>query len=427
MVHSLRRNPRLGLLALGASGLAALIILLAASPGAQASGTGHRFLPGSRLLLRSAKFVDLHNDIVRLPLHRGTARGKTVWYIVTESSDFGLAKDLNVNYSAKLGNIPIGCAACVQTVSIRSDRNLKFGESLVHFNGAPDFRPTRKLVSNGASTPAPQIAHPGAVAGPGYSPFIRVAGSSVVYNAPIVATGNGPFDVKTHTNTADRVLAIHPAVKVRGGQFSQATVDILLVRGFDSGKPIFYLSTEASDPVAATLERATYAPVLNGASFRGGDDALGSGRERIFVFTNGQTGNAQAQGIGHLIADGHASQNASLDNRRLLKALRKGGDLLNVLGDFPTLSDPRHANAYSPLWDAQFGEWSKKALSTGQATRQVDENQILNLAAHRPDLLTGPGGAGYGSVGFVINCPVIGFAGSAPKHPLAGPTPLGQF
>ena len=30
---------------------------------------------------------------------------------------------------------------------------------------------------------------------------------------------------------------------------------------------------------------------------------------------------------------------------------------------------------------------------------QTDENQLLNLAATRPDLLTGPGGAGYGSVG----------------------------
>jgi len=37
------------------------------------------------------------------------------------------------------------------------------------------------------------------VAGPGYSPFIRIDGSSVVYNAPIVATGDGPFDVVHHT------------------------------------------------------------------------------------------------------------------------------------------------------------------------------------------------------------------------------------
>ena len=37
----------------------------------------------------------------------------------------------------------------------------------------------------------------------------------------------------------------------------------------------------------------------------------------------------------------------------MIDALRNGGDLLNVFGDFPTLADPRHADAYSPLWDAQ--------------------------------------------------------------------------
>ncbi len=47
------------------------------------------------------------------------------------------------------------------------------------------------------------------MAGPGYTPFIQIAGSDTVYNAPIVATGNGPYDVTNHTNTADRVLGIH--------------------------------------------------------------------------------------------------------------------------------------------------------------------------------------------------------------------------
>jgi hypothetical protein len=35
---------------------------------------------------------------------------------------------------------------------------------------------------------------------------------------------------------------------------------------------------------------------------------------------------------------------------------------------------------------------------------------VFNLAATRPDLLTGPGGAPYGSVGVDLNCAVIGFA-----------------
>ena len=73
----------------------------------------------------------------------------------------------------------------------------------------------------------------------------------------------------------------------------------------------------------------------------------------------------------------------------MIDALRHGGDLLNVFGDFPTLTDPRHADAYSPLWDAQLGLWTPKAIKEGLDTRQIDEVQVFNLAATRPDLLTG--------------------------------------
>ena len=90
-----------------------------------------------------------------------------------------------------------------------------------------------------------------------------------------------------------------------------------------------------------------------------------------------------------MVLDGHASEDASLQNTGLIQALRHGGDLLNVFGDFPTLTDPRHADAYSPLWDAQLGLWTPKAIKEGLDTRQIDENQVFNLAATRPDLLTG--------------------------------------
>jgi len=49
------------------------------------------------------------------------------------------------------------------------------------------------------------------VAGAGYSPYIQIAGSSVVYNAPIVATGDNPSDVTHHTDTGDRVIGIRIA------------------------------------------------------------------------------------------------------------------------------------------------------------------------------------------------------------------------
>ncbi len=409
--------------------VAATAIGLAITGGsARAGSDGDQLLATSNVILQSAKQVDLSNQTVRLPLHRGTFHGKTVWYVITEASDFGLAHDLNVNYAPKLANLAINCEKCVQQVSESVATGNKFGEGTIAFQGAPDFSPTRVLTpaANGGAPPA--AAKPGAVGSARYSPFIRIKGSQVIYNAPIVATGNGPFDVVHHTNTGDRVLAVNPAAKVGPGQFSEPTVDILFVRGFDSGQQIFYLSTEASDPAAATLERATFVPLLQQSAFVGADDFLGSGRERIFVFTNGQSGatNPNAQGIDHLIRDGHASQDASLANTALIDALRNGGDLQNTLGDFPSLADPRHANAYSPLWDAQFGEWSKKAIDQKLNTRQMDENEILNLAATRPDLLTGPMGAPYGSVGFVINCPIIGFQTNEPTKDLVDLVPNAQ-
>jgi hypothetical protein len=388
-------------------------------------------LPRDHLTQESAIQVDLSKETVRMPLYPGEAHGQKVWFTLLDASDAGLAHDLGVNYAPKLANIGISCPACVQTVTLDSPTPAQnpFGPALVHFQGAPDFRPTRIAVPGPNGFPLAKF-QPGAVAGPGYSPFIQIAGSSVVYNAPIVATGDGPFDVVHHTNTGDRVLGIHIAPPTSpSGQFLESWVDLLFVKGFDAGQPILYLSTDAGQPLTAVLERSTYVPALDHAAYNGGDDFLGSARERLFGFINGQTGanNPQAQGFVHLIRDGHASEDASAGNTALINALRNGGDLLNVFGDFPTLRDPRHADAYSPLWDAQLGQWSAKAVSEGFDTRQIDENVVFNLAATRPDLLTGPGGAPYGAAGVDINCAVIGFTNQAPTDNLAPPVPNSQF
>jgi hypothetical protein len=112
--------------------------------------------------------------------------------------------------------------------------------------------------------------------------------------------------------------------------------------------------------------------------------------------------------------------------------MRLGGDLLNVFGDFPTLADPRHSQAYSPLWDAQLGLWTNKAVEEGLNTRQIDENVVFNLADQRPDLLTGFNPAtgqpqSFGASGVDINCAVIGFTAEPPTANLAAPAPNSQF
>ena len=392
-------------------------------------------LPRNKLTEESALQVDLSHETVRLPLYPGTANGKTVWYVLLDASDAGLAHDLGVNYAPKLANIAVSDPAAVQTVTLDSPtvQQNPFGPAAVNFAGAPDFSPTRIATPGPTGFPLAKLA-PGAVAGPGYSPFIKIAGSDVVYNAPIVATGDGPFDVTHHTNTADRVLGVHIAGPSKPGQFAESWVDMLFVKGFDAGQPIVYLSTDAGQPLTAVLERSTYVPALDKAAFNGGDDFLGSARERLFGFINGQTGaaNPNAQGFVHLVKDGFASSDASAGNTAMIDALRNGGDLLNVFGDFPTLTDPRHADAYSPLWDAQLGLWTPKAVSAGLNTRQIDENVVFNLAATRPDLLTGVDPATgkpapYGSVGVDINCAVIGFTATAPTANLAPPAPNSQF
>jgi hypothetical protein len=402
-------------------------------PGGLGQSSG--LLPRDHLTLESAIQVNLSKEAVRLPLYPGTANGQKVWYVLLDASDAGLAHDLGVNYAPKLANIAISDPAAVQTVTLGSPapQANPFGPGVVHFAGAPNFSPTRVAEPGPNGFPLAKFA-PGAVAGPGYSPFIKIKGSDVVYNAPIVAVGNGPFDVVHHTNTADRVLGVHIAGPSKPGQFAESWVDLLFVKGFDAGQPILYLSTDAGQPLTAVLERSVYVPALNNASFNGGDDFLGSARERLFGFINGQTGatNPQAQGFVHLIKDGHAAQDASAGNTALINALRTGGDFLNVFGDFPTLKDPRHADAYSPLWDAQLGLWTPKAVKEGLNTRQIDENVVFNLAATRPDLLTGVNPATgkpapYGAAGVDINCAVIGFTAQAPTANLAPPAPNSQF
>ncbi|HSC90200.1 MAG TPA: hypothetical protein VLB86_00950 [Gaiellaceae bacterium] len=407
----------------------------AAPAAAKGLGPLTGLLPRDHLTVESAIQVDLSKESVRLPLYEGRADGETVWYVLLDASDAGIAHDLGVNYAPKLGNIGIGCPDCIQTVTLDSpspDQN-RFGQAVVNFQGAPDFSPTRVAEPGPNGFPLAAF-QPGAVAKPGYSPFIRIEGSPTVYSAPIVATGEGPFDVEHHTNTGDRVLGVHIAGPSAPGQFAESWVDILFVKGFDAGQPIVYISTDAGQPLTSVLERSTYVPALDGAAYNGGDDFLGSARERLFGFVNGQVGpnNKESQGFVHLVKDGHASEDASASNTALIDALRNGGDLLNVFGDFPTEKDPRHSQAYSPLWDAQLGLWTDKAVQQGLNRRQIDEVQVFNLAATRPDLLTGVDPATgkpapYGSVGVDINCAVIGFTDKAPTANLADPVPNSQF
>jgi hypothetical protein len=114
----------------------------------------------------------------------------------------------------------------------------------------------------------------------------------------------------------------------------------------------------------------------------GHDDSFSSPIERIFIATNGTEGcdNPQRQGLSADLADGHRPN--------------------NTLGGIPTL-----ALDYSPAWDANLYTWTDDAISKGYRQQLREEFQILTYA--QDGLITGQGGAPFGSAGFSINCPIV--------------------
>jgi hypothetical protein len=305
--------------------------------------------PGrSKLFITSA--VEHPNRTVTFPLHRGTSNGQTVWFIILDSSNGKDAKALGVNRSRKLANAR-GTAA-VQQVSIVN--------GVIEFPATVDFSPVRQVVPGPDGFP-PIVAEPGALGEPGYSPLIELP-DGTIRNAPHLANDSGQ---------ADKVVSLD---KVGG------TVTYGETNGFQGGKPVRYVSTDASDPVAAALEDVTWAAALNDAPFVG-NDSTHSARASLAAFVNGQIGanDPQRQGLNSTLLDGL--------------------DPLNVLRWNPS------QGRYAPLWDVHLAEWSAQAIADGDNLRQESFNDIRRLVGH--GLITGPGGAPFAPAGFIVNCPIV--------------------
>lgn len=305
------------------------------------------------LVLKSAVSVDRTQHAVTLPLYKGVHNGETLWYIITDASDANEAKKLRVVYAPNLANIG---AQALQHVTKRGNDYI--------FAGVPDFSNTRTYVASKTGFP-PASATPGSVGDSKYSPFVRADGVAGVLNAPIVASGDGNFDVTRHTNTEDRVIAIDTNAE---------TVTLALARGFVGGKPVDYLSTEASDPVAAAVERATYTPNLKNAN--------PASTIPIGVIVNGPRSAPEGQGLAFLALDTPLGEDATSGN------ISSIGSPFNVLSLAPNVAQPYAQNGYSPLWDV-------RVLPQGKAAR------ITDFAAFAA--------AGPKAAGFVVNCPVIAF------------------
>jgi hypothetical protein len=387
----------------------------AAQEGSGGSAPVGLTLEKDRQTISSALRVDLTRDFATLPLFKGTAQGETVWYVITDVSDAGMADQLGVNHAPKLANAGVMCPGCVQDV--KTDDPV-LGNAPVEFQGAPDFSPMRTVQPAPAPMPfPPQSFSVGAQGRANYSPYVQIEGTDVVYNAPIVATGDGPFDVTTHKDTHDRTLGIDT---------EKMTTDHLFVRGFSNGRSILYLSFDSSDAFTATIERSTFVPALTDLQFANGGGQPDSARASILTFANAKAGletappdrgasqgPGRSQGLTHALSLPIAGLDAAVANPDVLDALRRGADVSNIFSDMPADDGASDPAEYSPAWDLEVGVYSDEAVAAGDNGLKTDADEVERLAAE--GVVTAPGGLPLGAANIVINCPALDSVASAPE------------
>ena len=368
--------------------------------------------------LLTAGVVNEDAGYVTLPLYEGNIIGQPgskFYYIVTDTTDLDTSQALGLNHASKLSFAELvqQDPATGEFVS-NAVRSGYYDEDGVLWaeSGTVDFSPVRNVTANstdasGTSNLLESISvTAGAVGDADYSPLIRIdnAGDHI-YNAPIVAAGtsagqlagfcaeDGGDGITQAEEEAARSVLHDSVVSIcPGDDGDPGTVTIEMVLGFSFGRPVFYLSTDASAEVAAALEKAVFAPALQNIPV-GRDDSLFSSVERIFGWTNGPVNDFDGNGDG-------VPDEVNPMRQGFNSAIRGEGGVLNVLGGIPTL-----ATDYSPLWDLNLGEWTQEAVDRGYRSRMTEEFQILGFVER--GFMTGPGGTPYGSTGIIINCPIV--------------------
>jgi len=333
-----------------------------------------KFKPSDHVFITSALAIDFtyRKATVTLPLFRGLdPDGDSVYYVLTDASDFGFAHALGINYAPKLRKAAGSAGAQTATIN----------DGLITFKGKVDFSPVYKVVPGSPNPFPPAVANPGAVADADWSSIV-VLPSGIVINAQIVANKTG---------THDRLTSI---------DFKHRAVTLSILDGVQGGRQYFYhLVTDASASLPAVLEKGVFATRLSmlptfGESEPTNDSALLGFSPNANGLTKLDSG--QEQGFA-----------ASLSNG--------GIDPINVFPLGPHNGDSSETNNYSPLWDAHVSAWTPKATQEGKVHRilsmeeqkQLIADGYLTSATGDASSPTNPFVGGLHPSGLIINCPVI--------------------
>ncbi len=317
--------------------------------------------------LMPSGIIDLMSDTITLPLQQGALKdGRKVWFVLTDTDDQDQASKQGIVYAPDLTYA--ASAKSTRTATVDAQGQFTFDA------GTVDFTPVRNIVPGAAPDLfPPTTALPGSVGDADYSPYVKVTNqNNTIYNAPILAFNVDADGISfcegnvDHNVVHDKVVKICPQTK---------QVTLALSHGFAASKPVVYVSFDANVELAATMESSTYVPAFN--------DLLNSGSSlNIYALANGQIGknNPQRQGFD--------------------SALNGDGSALNILDGLPSTSA-----GYSPLWELYLGAWTDQAAKAGSVKLLISATDVLQDVTQ--GLITGPGGAAFGSTGILINCPVV--------------------
>jgi hypothetical protein len=341
---------------------------------AYSPATAVKFKASDNVFLKSALEINFtyRAASVTLPLFRGMSpKGEPVHYIITEASDFDVARKMGINYAPKMKHAALAGA-----------QQVTMDGGTMKFKGNVDFSPEHLVVPGSPTAPfPPRIAQPGAVSDAEWSSMV-VLPSGVVLNVQMVHNASG---------THDRAKSI---------DLQKGTVTLSLLDGFQGGKQLFYhLVTDVSAPLPAALENGVFTPRLANVPTLG--QSLPSQPSALLGFSpvlNGitDTSTKQDQGFAASIANG-------------------GIDPINVFPIGPSNDDRSANNNYSPLWDAHVNMWTPEAVRGGKVRRITSFEDLQKLvkaglvtsAIINPPGVGNPYVAGIRPTRAIINCPVI--------------------
>jgi hypothetical protein len=336
--------------------------------------TGVAFKPSDHVYIKSALAIDFtyRHATVTLPIFRGVqGDGKTVYYIITDASNYDVAQAMGIDYSPKLA----------KAAGTPGAQRVTLANGIMHFPGNVDFAPAYKVV---AGPPPgyfpPKVANPGAIGDAKWSPIV-VLPSGLVLNAQ---------QVHNPTGSHDRAVAL---------DLTKRTVTLSILDGVQGGRQYFYhLVTDGSAAVAAVLEKGVFSATL--AKIPAFGKSLPSDHSALLGFSpvlNGSTvkGSGQDQGFS--------------------TALHNGIDPINVFPIPPDNDDSSKSNNYSPLWDAEVSQWTPAAIKAGKVHRihSMSEQKKLIAEGYLTTAFIAPPGPGNAYVGglrpldAIIDCPVI--------------------